>query len=154
MLNLYLAYGVYDSIHPALFSRGSRYSNTQHGLCTPPISPSRIAQENNGLDVFLTSEIGERSAGVSHEGVVEVKFEKRSASLDVTAKLAFTGKQQRKLARELSMYTLLESKCVKGIPVPLGIFHEVETNGPLCLIISHAGVSLDKSKVCITSKQR
>lgn len=145
---------MYDSIHPALFSRGSREANTSYGLCTPPISPSRPTKENNRLEVFLTSEVGERAGGVLHEGVVEVEFEKKSTSFDVSAKLAFTSQQQRKLARELSMYTLMESKRVKGIPTVIGIFHEVETNGPLCLIISHAGQSLYKSRTCITSRQR
>lgn len=154
MLSLYLTYGVYDSIHPAFFIRGSRYFNTSYGLATPPISPSRSSQENSLFEIFLTLEIGERTAGVLHGGVAKVEFEKRSTSVDVTVKLAFTNEQQRKLAHELSMYTLLEGRCVKGVPTALGIFHEAAEKGPSCLVISDAGVSLEKRKTCITAKQR
>jgi hypothetical protein len=150
---VHVTYGVYDSIHPAVFNRGSRYPGI-YGLCTPPSSPSYLPKENNRFELFLTSEIGERTAGILHGGVIEVESDKTNASLDVTAKLAFTNEHRRKLAHESSMYTLLESKGVKGIPTALGIFSEVGETGPSCFVTSHAGTSLQERKLPITDNQR
>jgi hypothetical protein len=102
----------------------------------------------------LTSEIGQRGAGVLHDGVIEVESDTESASLDVTAKLAFTPEHQKNLDYELFMYRVLESKCIKGVPTAMGVFHDVEDKGPSCLVVSHAGTSLQERMVPITTKQR
>jgi len=150
---LHLKYDVYDSIHPALFNRGSRYPDFR-GIFTPPTSPSYLPKEHDRFELFLTSEIGQRGAGVLHDGVIEVESDKESASLDVTATLAFTPEHQKKLDYELFMYRVLESKCIKGVPTALGIFHDVEDSGPSCLVVSHAGISLQERMMPITTKQR
>ena len=102
----------------------------------------------------MTSEIGQRGAGILHDGVIEVESDKESASLGVTAKLAFKPEHQRNLDYELIMYGVLESKCIKGVPTALGVFHDVEDNGPSCLVVSHAGASLQERVMPITTKQR
>lgn len=152
-LMLYLTYGVYDSIHPALFNRGSHDPDI-YGIYSPPTSPSYLAKESDRFELFVTSEIGERSAGILHGGVVEIESDKESASLDVTVKFAFTTAHQKKLAHELFMYTVLESKGIKGIPTIIGVFHDVEENGPSCLVISHAGASLQEMRLPIATNTR
>lgn len=152
-LMLHLKYDVYNSIHPALFNRGSRYPNFR-GIFTPPTSPSYLPKEHDRFELFLTSEIGHRGAGILHDGVIEVQSDKESASLDVTVTLAFMPEHQKKLDYELFMYRVLESKCIKGVPTALGIFHDVEDSGPSCLVVSHAGTSLQERMMPITTEQR
>ena len=99
---LHLKYDVYDSIHPALFNRGSRYPDFR-GIFTPPTSPSYLPKEHDRFELFLTSEIGQRGAGILHDRVIEVESDKESASLDVTVKLAFKPEHQKHLDYEFFM---------------------------------------------------
>jgi hypothetical protein len=173
-LAIHLAYGEYNSIHPALFDRlGNRGDGRLdlHGLLTPPTSPlnspansspfspltlsSPTAKKGELLALFLTSEIGLRTSGVLHSGVAEVDVGQQTASLKVTAKLAFVKKHQAKLFHELSVYNHLASKDTKGIPPVLGIFHNARDNGPYCLVLRDAGLSIhDRSDASISISQR
>lgn len=173
-LAIHLTYGVYNSIHPALFDRlGNRGEGRLdlRGVLTPPTSPlnspansspfspptlsSPTAKKGESLALFLTSEIGLRTSGVLHGGVAEVDVGQQTASLKVTAKLAFIKKHQDKLFHELSVYNHLASKDTKGIPPVLGIFHNASDNGPYCLVLRDAGLSIhDRSDASISISQR
>ena len=162
---VYLTYGIYDSIHPAMFdrvvNRGAGCLNDRD-LLTPPTSPlssptnsptllgpPSSSKNDDSLEVFLTSEIGQRAAGVLHGGIVEVNVG-QAATVEVTAKLAFVEKQQRKLFNELAVYSHLASKCVEGIPPVLGMFHNAKDKGPYCLLLRHAGRSLSDNRELIS----
>jgi serine/threonine protein kinase len=171
-LAVYLTYGIYDSIRPALFGRvGSRGARLDlHGLLTPPTSP--LSSPGNSfllsppasfppttnksvpLAVFLTSKIGLRSSGVLHGGVAEVDVGQQTASLKVTAKIAFVKSHQNNMFHELSVYNHLASKDVKAIPPVLGIFHNASDNGPYCLVLHDAGLSIHDRNACISVLQR
>jgi hypothetical protein len=169
-LAIHLTYGVYDSIHPAVFNRVSHHDSDNHSLLTPPTSPlnsftdspptsppilsSPITGEAGFPPLFLTSEIGQRSAGILHSGVVEVDVDQKPATLQVIAKLAFVKKHQSKLFHELAVYTHLASKDVKGVPPVLGIFHNAKDKGPYCFVIGDAGLSIHDRKANISVPQR
>ena len=171
-LAIHLTYGVYDSIYPALFDRvGNRGTSRLelHGVLTPPTSPlnspanspplfpptlsSPTAQKRELLALFLTSEIGLRTSGILHGGIAEVDVGEQT-SLKVTAKLAFVENHQNKLFHELSVYNHLASKGVKGIPPVLGIYHNAIDEGPYCLVLRNAGLSIHDSNARISNSQR
>jgi hypothetical protein len=107
------AVAVTKGSHLALFNQGSRYPDFR-GIFTPPISPSYLPKEHDRFELFLTSEIGQRGAGVLHDGVIEVQSDNESASLDVTAKLAFKPEHQKNLDYELFVYRVLGVQMHQG----------------------------------------
>jgi serine/threonine protein kinase len=122
-------------------------------LLAPNLS-SPITVEGKFLTLFLTSEIGLRTSGVLHGGIAEADVGQQTASLKVTAKLAFVENHQDKLFHELSVYNHLASNDVKGIPPVLGMFHNARDQGPYCLVLRHAGLSIhDRNDASISISQ-
>jgi len=91
-----------------------------------------------------------------HGGLLEVESGHNSSRLDIAAKLSFSEQQRDHLQQEWSVYTHLTSEGVEGIPTALGIFYdpELQDRAPLCLLMSHVGVSLRSSGMSISSAQR
>jgi hypothetical protein len=150
---IYLTYGVYDSIHPAMFKRFARPGrHTTHDHIKPGSFHKPFSDEDRECALFLTSEIGQRSIGMLHGGILQVKHGVNRVSIQVTVKLAFAGEHQRKLFHEWSVYMHMESKGIVGVQPILGIFHETG-NGPSCLVLQHFGVSIYERSELITPKQ-
>ena len=94
--------------------------------------------------LVVTLEIAEGAIGVVHGGVLEIESSGPCLFLDVVVKLAFTDRQQDSLKHEYSIYQHLVSKCVRGIPMPLGLFNSLG-DGPSALLMTHSGVRINSS---------
>jgi hypothetical protein len=132
-----------------MFKRGT-HLDIGHDIVNPGMFHKPFSDEDRECALFLTSEIGPRSLGVLHGGVLQVKLVKTRVSFRVTAKLAFASKHQRKLFPEWSVYMHIESEGVVGVQHILGIFHENGTNGLSCLVLQHSGVSIHERSMLIT----
>lgn len=85
---------------------------------------------------------------------MDIELEDRRAKLPIIAKVAFTPEQQASLVREGSIYMHMAAEGIQGIPLFVGIYHDIQQDGPSCLIICDIGVSLQDRDICISSNQR
>jgi len=155
MLYCCMQYDIYDTVKPAIFYRGARVNLVSESILSPPLTPATSFPINDRMLLFLTSELGEDMSGVYHDGILEVEWdEKTSSTLAVTVKLAFTDEHQMTLVQEWSAHMHMLSKSVEGIPCVLGVFHEDEEDGPSCLVLYHAGISLADRKQALLPSQR
>jgi hypothetical protein len=67
-----------------------------HKHTTPVASVAR----DDKLLLFLSSEIGQGTAGVVHGRTIKIESEHRHLTVDTAAKLAFTNSQQARLELE------------------------------------------------------
>jgi hypothetical protein len=155
VLLLHLQYNIYDTVNPAIFYRGARVNLDNEGVLSPPTTPATSFPIDARILLFLTSEVGEDTSGVLHDGLLEAEWdEKNSSTLAVTVKLAFTDEHQENLVHEWSVHMHMLSESVQGISSVLGIFHEDEDEGPSCLVTYHGGTSLADSKQSLSPDQR
>ncbi|KAJ6606932.1 hypothetical protein B0H10DRAFT_577049 [Mycena sp. CBHHK59/15] len=137
-----ISHGIYESTVPAAFSR-SRPSLL--GTYTGPETVPRLKQTYLPAEYFtlvLTSEAGEGAVGIVHGATIEVMTEEGELlTQDVVVKLAFSSEQQAALQHEYSIYYHLAAADVKGIPVVLGLFEDVESS-VTALVMTHCGVNL------------
>src|ERR1700729_1729917 len=91
VLLLHMQYDIYDTVNPAIFYRGARVNLNNDAVLSPPTTPATSFPVDARILLFLTSELGEDTSGVLHDGILEAEWdEKNSSILAVTAKLAFT----------------------------------------------------------------
>jgi hypothetical protein len=144
---MYLQYDIYDSPVPASFLRAAPPIPPGSAL---PSSPDRnhALQLDEYMALVLTSEISHRTNSVVHGGTLEIEtLDDQHITLDVVAKTAFSSHRRDSLKHEYSIYHLLASKGVKGIPTVLGLFNDIE-DGPSLLVTTNAGLPIpDENKV-------
>ncbi|KAJ7065134.1 hypothetical protein B0H15DRAFT_176645 [Mycena belliarum] len=133
-------YGVYNSQNPASFIR-SAPSLSSAGPCQ--IRRARV-KKNYALHEYmvlsLTSEIERGATGIVHGGTLELSDEEGNTSTaQIVVKLSFSAKQREKLRHEYTVYHHMAG--VEGVVTVLGLFEDIE-DGPLAMVMSHAGVSL------------
>ena len=132
-----MQYDIYDSIHPAIFERLPNDYRSRD-------MPQHTSQP---LTVVLTSEFRPGSTGYVHGGKLLTDSDH---TVPICVKLAFSEEDKGRLSKEHSIYRLLTSHGVQGIPYIFGIFREAETaegaEGPHALVITYAGVTLSNSK--------
>ncbi|RDB15981.1 hypothetical protein Hypma_003536 [Hypsizygus marmoreus] len=140
---LQFQYGIYNSTSPSSFLRvrNSLWPHTK-GSYSPRLHRKYLPNEY--FRIILSSLIGDGSTGIVHSAMLELKtHDHRSMTCDVVVKFAFTAEQQRRLRNEYSIYGHLSASGVTGVIVGvLGLFEDIE-GGPLALIMSHGGISLD-----------
>lgn len=152
----HLYYDIYDTINPEIFHRVPAVDPEEEDATPEPAKLVSSVSQGERLLLFLNSELGQGATGVVHGGVLEVESSRKSSRLNIAAKLSFTDAQRERLQQEWSVYMHLTTEGVEGIPTLLGIFYdpELEDASPLCLLMCHAGVSLQRSGMSITSVQR
>jgi hypothetical protein len=83
-----------------------------------------------------------------------VEGEKASRNL-VAAKFGFVDDAQEMMLTEMAILRHLRKAGVRGIPEPLGFFHDGDDDGPCCLMMSFEGKALSGLKGRpLTSQQR
>jgi hypothetical protein len=153
VLLLHIKYDIYDSIRPAIFYRGCRVNSNNDGVPTPPTTPTTVFPKDVCLLLILTSELGEGATGMIHGGILQVESEHKISTLEIAAKLAFTDEQQEALAFESSIYSHMAEEGINCIPTILGSFHDVEEEGPSCLLMSRNGKSLQDRGMSISTDE-
>jgi hypothetical protein len=153
ILLLHIKYDIYDSIRPAIFYRGCRVNSNNAGLVSPPTTPATVFPKDERLLLVLTSELGQGATGVVHGGILQVESEHKISKLEIAAKLAFNDEQQEALVFESSIYLHLAREGVDCIPTILGSFHDVEEDGPSCLLMSRNGKSLQDRGTSISTDE-
>ncbi|KII83383.1 hypothetical protein PLICRDRAFT_451808 [Plicaturopsis crispa FD-325 SS-3] len=155
VLLMHLQYDIYHTVNPGIFRRGARI-NTAPGLTSPSTTPPLTRfPTNERLILVLTSELGGGAVGIVHGGILTVESSrKKSSSLKVAAKLSFTPRQQKALLHEISVYKHMAAQGVEGVPIILGDWHDSEEDGPSCLLMTYAGLSLRDRRAKITPDQR
>jgi hypothetical protein len=128
----------------------------EEAITPEPVALVSIVPPDARLLLYINAELGQGATGVVHGGLLEVESGHNSSRLDIAAKLSFSEQQRDHLQQEWSVYTHLTSEGVEGIPTALGIFYdpELQDRAPLCLLMSHVGVSLRSSGMSISSAQR
>ena len=137
---MHFQYGIYYSPVPAAFIR------VLAPMPTHPPSPQHqrvFLADASELVLVITSEIGTGATGIVHGGTLEVELAGQCVSLDIVAKLAFSGYQKERLAHENEIYLYLSSRHVRGIPTSLGLFSSTH-GGPSALILTYNGVSITR----------
>lgn len=152
---MHLQYDIYHTVNPGIFRRGARI-NTAPGLTSPSTTPPLTRfPTNERLILVLTSELGGGAVGIVHGGILTVESSReKSSSLKVAAKLSFTPRQQKALLHEISVYKHMTAKGVEGVPIILGDWHDSEEDGPSCVLMTYAGLSLRDRRAKITPDQR
>lgn len=151
---LHLRYGIYDTVTGELYLRAPIKPLDDE---TPPPRQETptVVDKDEGLFLFLCSELGQGSTGVVHGGFLEFDQGDRRSRLEVAAKLSFAPDQRQRLQEEWSILMYLTLNEARGIPALLGIFYEPDHSvAPLCILTCHGGISLRHSGRKITSEQR
>lgn len=132
-----------ESEKPSIFLSAPRQSLIPRELCC----------ETNGLPYWLrlhlTSELGSGATGLVHSGTLTVTSDDSSRPIyttTVAAKFAFFESTQAWLEDEYSTLSSLAAKGVKGVPVPIGLFHDLDSEGQMVMIMSFLGMPLGRIK--------
>jgi hypothetical protein len=155
-LLLHLRYHIYDTINPQIYHRMPVVDSGEEDITPEPVTLVSVVSPDARLLLYINDELGQGATGVVHGGLLEVESGHKSSRLDIAAKLSFSEQQRNHLQQEWSVYTHLTSEGVEGIPTALGIFYdpELQDRAPLCLLMSHVGVSLRTNGMSISSAQR
>jgi len=103
----------------------------------------RRFESHEYLSVEIFDRVGSGAVGVAHRA--HARLLSKSSELqehDVIVKLAFLPQQKKHLLREYSVYHRLASAGVTGVPIILGLFEDVMTDGPSALVMSYGGKNL------------
>lgn len=134
---------------PATFRRlaaGIRYEDARlEDLATAP------ADAQGPIRLTMHEELGWGRIGKIHAGHISLTSDE-TEGIDVVVKLCFDLELERELFNEAAVYKHLDLHGVKGVPRLLGLFHDVDIEGPSILILSRGGINLTSGP--ISRKQR
>lgn len=122
-------YDELDSVRPSIFSRGARSSRSR-SLRKPQVAAEQC------MHLRLTSRLGSGATGLAHGGTIHAKSKATLITATVAAKFAFSEETQRRLQEEFSVLQALCQLGVDGVPEPIGFYHDLDDEGPSCIVMS------------------
>ncbi|KAH8115875.1 hypothetical protein DFH11DRAFT_1242956 [Phellopilus nigrolimitatus] len=115
------------------------------------VSDSRLVSAETYFSIVLVSQNRDRAMRVAHHAVLDVHLREtdgrggnvwRCITHNVFVKLAQEDEEVDALRNEYAIYQHLAAHDVEGVPVVLGLFRDVEEDGPLMLVMTDVGVPL------------
>jgi hypothetical protein len=127
-----MRHGIYNSPVPATFVRSG---------CRRP-TPDEPQGPHHYISLIITSAIAGGATGHVHAATLEfLSLDNKSRNLPAAVKFAFEPQQKQRMRHEFSIYQHLAVSGIKGIPVPFGLFEDLESD-TLALLMTHTGSSL------------
>ncbi|KAH8115866.1 hypothetical protein DFH11DRAFT_1582548 [Phellopilus nigrolimitatus] len=148
------------------------FSSNLESTCSEPearnddgsVSDSRLVSAETYFSIVLVSQNRDRAMRVAHHAVLDVHLREtdgkggngwRCITHNVFAKLAQEDEEMDVLRNEYAIYQRLAAHDVEGVPAVLGLFRDVEEDGPLVLVMTDVGKPLRwrSERVRITQDQ-
>lgn len=128
---------------PALFIREQQEKAPSNALGIK----KRKYRPSQYLSVILTERIGSGAIGVAYKADLQWVHLKSPIHRAVVVKLAFSDHQKERLRHEHSIYQQLAKHSLAGIPSVVGTFQDAAIGGPLALVMTFEGRSLNAARL-------